>query len=141
MIRNQKVTGRAMSMPSGLALGALVSMATTILVAFIGAELILQEVVSQDLVGYFSMAALVTATILGAVTAARKIKRQKAIICLISGGIYFGVLLAVTAVFFGGQYEGFVITLMTVALSSAAAIMIAAREGKSGVKRKHRKPK
>lgn len=141
MIRNQKVTGRAMSMPSGLALGALVSMVTTILVAFIGAELILQEVVSQDLVGYFSMAALVTATILGAVTAARKIKHQKAIICLISGGIYFCILLSITAVFFGGQYEGFLITLMTVALSSAAAIMIAAREGKNGGKRKHRKPK
>lgn len=121
-------SGKVASIPSGLAIGAAVSMAVTILIAAIGAQMVLSETVSQDRIGYFSMAALLTGTILGGISAANKIKRKKLTVCMMSGGIYLLILLGITALFFGGQYEGFAVTAITVALGSICAALIATGE-------------
>ena len=128
-----------MSIPSGLAAGAAVSIVATVVISFVGAQLILNEVMTQDRIGYCSMAALLAGTILGAVTASGKIRHRKLLMCLLSGGVYFCLLLAATALFFGGQYEGFGVTFLTVLMGSFAAALMTSREGKGGKKRKRKK--
>jgi len=126
-------------MPSGLALGAAVSMAATIAISFIGAQLIMNEVIAQEQIGYCSLAALLTGTILGAVTSARKVKHRKLVVCLLSGGVYLLILLATTALIFGGQYEGLATTCLTVMIGSVAALLIQNRDGKQKNRRRRKK--
>lgn len=128
-----------MSIPTGLALGAAVSVAVTIAISLLGADLIMREILPQDRIGYCSMAALLSGTILGAVTATNKIKHRKLLICMLSGCIYFCILLASTALFFGGQYEGFAVTLITVLLGSMASALLTSRIGEHS--RGHRRKK
>ena len=134
-----KREGRAVSIPSGLAAGAAVSIAATVVISFVGAQLILNEVMTQDRIGYCSMTALLSGTILGAVTASGKIRHRKLLICMLSGGVYFCLLLAATALFFGGQYEGFLITFLTVLMGTVAAALMTSREGKGKRKRIRKK--
>lgn len=130
MIANRKVTGTAASLPGGLAIGAAVSIVTTVLVSAISAHLISSELLAQENIGYCAIAALVCSTILGAWMAVARIKRQKFAVSLLSGLIYYLVLLSVTALFFGGQYRGMGVTLIIVALASVAAALITGRGGK-----------
>lgn len=106
MTVNRKPTGTAVSIPSGLALGALWSVAVTLAGAAATAKLMETETLSWDSAGYAVLVILLLASWLGAMTAAGKIKRRRLLICLASGGIYFLILLASTALFFGGQYSG-----------------------------------
>jgi len=56
--------------------------------------------------GYGIMVLLTMASMAGAATAWRRIRRRKIMVCLLSGIIYYAELLLITALFFGGQYQG-----------------------------------
>ena len=135
----EKLTGRASSIPSGLIIGALVSTVITVLVAAIGAHLVMSQFIDQDQIGYCSIAALILGTILGAITACKRIKHRKLMVCALSGLAYYLLLLMTTALFYGGQYEGMGVTLLTVMLSTLAAALIVNREGKQKTFVKSRK--
>ncbi len=124
----RKLTGRAVSMPQGLAMGALVSLVMTILVTALGAHMIASEIIPQERIGYCSIAAILISTISGGITAAAKIKRRRLMTCALSGMCYFLILLSATALFFGGQYEGIGVTLLVVILGSFAAALLGNRE-------------
>lgn len=133
------LTGRATSIPSGLAWGAAVSTTVTVLISFIGAQMIMNELLSQEQIGYCSMVALVSGTILGAMTASSKVKHRKLLVCMLSGGIFLCILLAATALFFGGQYEGFGVTIVTILLGCVAAAILTSGKGRRGTKLKRKK--
>ncbi len=137
-MRELKMTGRASSLPAGLAIGALISMIITIIVAAIGAHLMISEMVSHEQIGYCSIAALLSGTILGAMVSSRMVKRRRLIVCLLSGLTYSLILLSITALFFGGQYEGVIVTFVTICIGSVAAALLVSRETmqKSKMKRK-----
>lgn len=124
----KKLTGRAMSMPQGLAIGALVSLAVTVLVSAVGAHMIASEIISQEQIGYCSIAAILTSTIAGGMTASSKIKTRRLMTCALSGLCYFGVLLSGTALFFGGQYRGVGVTLVIVMIGSLIAALLENRD-------------
>jgi len=131
MTLNRKVTGKASSIPAGLAVSAAVSMIITLLVVTIGAYLLSKEILPQEQIGYCSMTALLAGSVLGAVTAARKIKHQKFLVGIFSGIVYYLVLLALTALFFGGEYQGMGVTLLLVMGGSMIGAILANREPKS----------
>ena len=139
MTINKKVTGKAASLPLGLAVGALVSILTTILICAVSAHLISTEAIAEEQIGYCSIAALICSTILGAVTAVRKIKHKRLVVCILSGAVYYLILLSVTALFFGGQYQGMGVTLIVILLGSLAALLITGREGKGRTPSKRKK--
>lgn len=134
-----KSTGRAMSMPSGLAVGAAVSIAVTAVISLLGAQLIMNEIMPQEQIGYCSLSALLLATVMGGITASRMIKHKKLMVCLLSGCIYFCLLLATTAMFFGGQYQGFGTTLITILLGSIAAVLLTNGSGEKRIKHRRKK--
>lgn len=115
MVTRKKVTGKAMSFPVGTSLGVMISIAATTVLCAVLTWLVLGNTVSESVLGYISIGILLLASALGAWVASAKIKRRPMLVCLLTGGGYLASLLAATAVFFGGQYQGVV--------ASAAAVM------------------
>ena len=124
MTVNQKVTGTALSMPVGLGLGTLVSLGITGLLSALTAWLILSGKLSEGSVGYCAMVILLVSSAAGAATAIGKIKRRRLQAGLTSGGIYFACLLAATALFFGGSYQGIGVTALMVFCGCTLVILL-----------------
>lgn len=139
MVTQQKATGRATSWPSGLAAGAAVSMAVTMGVCGLGAWLITSEIVSQDKIGYWSMAALVLSAILGGMIAMKRIKQKNIIVGLANGGIYYGLLLALTILFFHGSFQAMGVTFGVIMMGSLAAVLLTNRGHKKNFNGHRRK--
>ena len=106
MVVNRKPTGRAVSIPAGLTIGCSVSLAITLLGTAFLAKLIDGEHLRAEQLGYGIMLLLIAAAWTGSGTAWRKIRRRKVLVCIAAGAAYFAVLLLITALFFGGQYQG-----------------------------------
>lgn len=106
MTVNRKPTGMALSIPTGITIGILVSVFITLSTTFLGAKLVDAEIVSMDKVGYMVLTIIIISSWIGVMTASRKIKRRRILVSLLTGTIYFGTLLVVTGMFFGGQYSG-----------------------------------
>ena len=142
MIKTAKPTGRAMSMPGGLALCAAVSMGITLAGCLLLAKLVHSGGVDPDKIGYGIMIQLLAAAFLGAAVAQGKIKHRKWMVCMLSGAIYFLILLGITALFFGGQYYGVGVTGLLVMGGALTAGLTLAGQGSRGRKTgKHRKRK
>ena len=122
-----KPTGMATTIPAGILIGSGAAMFWTIGASVILAKLIETEVFPENAVGYGSMVILLTASALAAVTAWRKIKRQRAMVCLVSGGVYFLMLAAMTALFFGGQFQAVGVTAGLVLAGSGSVVLMGLR--------------
>lgn len=136
MVSNHKPTGRALSMPAGLTLGAVVSLGITLLLTALIAKLVESEYMQQTQIGYGVMVMLMAASFLGALSAAGKIKRQRLVVCALSGLVYFGILMSITALFFGGQYEAVGVTGILVMGSAMLAVLAESRTKRRGNRRK-----
>ena len=131
----QKGTGRALSMPAGLACGMITSLGTLFGGTAIIAKLIESETVSWKNAGYIILVILILSSWVGGLTSYRKIKRQKAAVCIINGLLLFLSLIIITALFFGGQYSGVGETVILLICGSALAILTET-EGKRKTKRR-----
>lgn len=136
MTANKKVTGKASSIPGGLASGGIVSIAITVAGAMGAAWLIGNEKLQENQIGYCSMFILLASSFLGAKTAAAKIKHRILYMSILSGVIYYAVLLAITAIFFGGQYQAMGVTGLLVLAGSACGALISPK-GKRGGRKQH----
>ena len=143
MVANRKVTGKAASMPAGLAAGGGVSLGLTVALAALVAKLVDGGTLGEGSIGYCAMGILLLSALAGAAVAVGRIKRQRMLVCSLSGAVYYGLLLAMTAMFFGGQYKGMGVTALMVLCGCALAVLPELRKGrgqgkKSGYKRRHR---
>lgn len=130
MTTNRKPTGTAVSIPAGLAAGSIVSLAVTCVSTAVLAKLVDSEKLPWENIGYGIAIMLMLSSFCGAMTAFRKIKRQRLMVCMASGGIYFAMLLSATALFFGGQYEAVGVTALLVLGGSLSAGLLGLRGGK-----------
>lgn len=128
---NQKVTGRAMSMPAGIAVGMLVSLLVTLVGALLLGWLIDSETMTTNSIGYGSMVILLAASALGALVSKHRIKHRALVVCLLSGTGYYLSLLSITALFFGGQYQGMGVTLALVLAGAGGAGLLCIKKKKS----------
>lgn len=135
MARKQ-MTGRASSIPAGLGAGAGVSVIITLLGTALLAKLLDGETIQWEAVGYGILIMVMLSAMLGCITAMKKIKRQNGMVCLLSGLTYWGILLAITALFFGGQYEAMGVTLLLIVGGSGCAFLLCAGQGRGGGRRK-----
>lgn len=138
MVLNQKPTGRASSIPAGLLFGAMASLGITLLAAALIAKLVSAEYIEESSIGYGIMAALLGASFAGALLASGKIKRQRLLVCTLSGLLYFLILLGITALFFGGQYEAVGVTGILVMGGSLLAVLTGGGASRGGRRRKHK---
>lgn len=125
----------AFSLPLGICLGIVIS----ILVALIGTAgityLVIGEKITEGNLGYYLLATLFLSAIAGAWTAANQTKRLRLQVCLLEGAGYFLSLLAVTALFFGGQYHGVLASGLTILVGCLlTAILPSFKSGKIKLK-------
>lgn len=143
MTNKTKRTGRAASIPAGLAIGWAASAATMASVAVVLALLIHTQKMSMEQLGYGMTVMYLVSSFLGAEIAYSRIKHQRMLICLMAGLSHYGVLLLITGLFFGGQYEAAGITGILILLGSSAAGCLGIRQGRGGGSRRrshgHRK--
>ena len=138
MVANHKVTGKAMSMPAGICLGLGVSVLITLLGCGVMATLTSKETMPVTSVGYGVMLTLLLASALGALAAVTAIKHRRLVVCLVSGVCYFLTLIAITDLFFGGQYHGVVVTALVI-LAGCGTVALWGLKGEGNRKIKHRK--
>lgn len=124
MTLNRKVSGRAMSAPGGIAAGIGVCVLVTVIGALILAWLMNSTYLPESGAGYGAMLTLLAASLAGSMLAAGLVKRQRLLICMITGGVFLLLLLAMTAFCFGGQYQGIVPTVILISGGSAAASLL-----------------
>ena len=138
MVVNRKVTGKAVSMPLGLGIGLAVCMAITLIAAGISANLILNERIGESAIGYCAIATLLLSSVIGAWLAAVLVKRRWMIVCMAAGAIYFLTLLGITALFFGGQYQGIGVTALMIFGGSGCVGLLGLRTGTDEKKRRRK---
>lgn len=131
MVTNRKATGRAMSMGGGIALGTGLSLLVTLIGAMLVAWLIANEKLPEASVGYGSMVILLCASVTGAWLAAAKIKHRKLLVCILTGAGYYLSLLSITALLFGGQYQGMGVTGMMILCGCGIVILSGLKPPKS----------
>lgn len=140
--QKRTTSGRALSTPMGLLYGTAASMLITLLGAVVLAWLINLEKLQWEQIGYGIMVLLLTASFLGALAAYHKIKRQRMMVCILAGLLYLAVLASLTALFFGGQYEGVGVSGCLIAAGNVSAGILGLQTGKGRIsgnrKRRHR---
>ena len=124
IMKMQRSNGRASSIPAGLAVAGAVSLGTTFVGSAVTAWLILRGSFPTRWAGYCAMVILLLSAAAGAVVAVSRIQRRSAQMCLASGGIYYGSLLAITALFLGGQFQGMVVTALMVFCGSGVVLLL-----------------
>lgn len=138
MVVNRKVTGTASSMPAGFLMSTAVSLVLTVAGAGLFAYLISKEILQESSIGYCAMVLVLLSAIAGAAAAVGRIKRRRVYVCAISGVIYFGILLSMTALFFGGQYQGIGVTALLV-LAGCGLVALLGLKGEKKAYRGKRK--
>jgi hypothetical protein len=138
MVTGKKVTGKAMSFPAGVGLGVVVSLVVSTALCAALTWLVLGNAVAETSIGYVSMGVLFLAASLGAVVASAKVKRRRMLVCLLTGGAFLTMLLATTAIFFGGQYQGAGVSVITVLAGSMGAGMLSLKRKEGYKKRRTR---
>lgn len=119
-----KPTGKTNSVPGGLAIAAFVSMMITFTLSAIIAGLLNTEKITWMQAGYWIMGMLFLASFVGGECAFVSIKRQRFAISIMSGVLYWGLLLCVTALFFGGDFGAVWETAGIIGAGSGVAALI-----------------
>ena len=139
MTVNRKVTGTALTMPMGICLGCGISMILTILGAGLVAKLISIEMIPETSIGYGAMMIILVASICGALIAVHKVKKRMLQVSGAVGMAYFASLLAITAIFFGGQYQGMGVTALLILSGCGVVVLMEGRDKKAIKFRKGRR--
>lgn len=138
MVVNKKVTGKSKPIAVGLAVGSLVSLIFTILGAAVTANLVLSEKIGTETIGYGVIMTLLIASFAGAWICASMVKRRRMLMCIGAGGSYYLSLLAITALFFGGQYQGMGVTALAV-LGGSGAVGLLGMKGENSNRKRGKK--
>ena len=111
-------------MPVGVGIGVSLGLLITLTGAVLTAWLLVSGKMSEDMIGYCAMAILFLASVFGSWVAALQVKRQRFHVCLITGVSYYLVLVSITALFFGGQYQGMGVTAILVGVGNLLTVLI-----------------
>ena len=136
MYAKRKVTGAAMGIPVGLGLGAAASLLITFAGAALTAWLIVSEKIGEGTAGYAIMVILALASAAGSFVAVHLVKRLRLQVCMLTGGIYYLTLLAMTALLFGGQYQGMGVSAIIILGGCALIAFLPTKNNGFGMKRK-----
>lgn len=115
---NQKLTGRAVSIPKAVMIGNAVCVIAMSVVIAVTAHMISSEILQQNSIGYCAILALVLGSGVGAWTAAVKAKRLKIQVVAIHAVLCFLELLGLNFIIFKGSFQGCLVTLVSIIFGS-----------------------
>lgn len=119
-----KSTGRSSSLGSGIAAGVAAALTLTLLLGALLAFFISREVVRQESLGYGVMVILFLAAALGSRLSYGRVRHQRLLVFLLTAIGYLVSLTAITALFFGGRFEGIFPTAMLIIGGSGTAFLL-----------------
>lgn len=124
MRKFNRQTGKARSVPAGMAIGGTASMMTTFLLSAVIAHALNSERITWEQAGYWIMFLLFISSFIGSKSAAAAIKRQRIIVSVMAGVLYWGILLCITALFFGGNFDAVGVTAGIILAGCGTAALI-----------------
>ncbi len=131
---NGKTKRSANSLPGGIAMGVGVCMVVTLGLAAAFAMLIHKQTIGESGAGYGVLGILMLSSFTGAGFAAWLVKSKRMILCTLTSAGYFLSLLCVTALFFGGQYQGVGATALVIFGGGWIAALTFSGQGRTGKK-------
>ena len=134
--QNGKMKGA--SVVGGLTVGAVTSVAVTLCCAAVGAAMISTGKIGENVTGYISIGILLLATLIGTLTGTGRVHGKKLYSGLGIAAIYFILLLSMTALFFGGQYERVTVTSFVLLLGAIGGTYLRKGKGSKGNYRRHK---
>jgi len=136
MAAKHKSSGRGISVPVGIAIGAAISIAVVLIGALGIAYLVIRETVPIDGAGIGAMVIITLAAALGASIANMLTKQNRLLVCGVTALVFFLILLSINAIFFDGMYTGIGLTALMVLLGAGVSLLPGMRKksGKSKVK-------
>lgn len=129
---NQKGTGSVRALSVGVAIGMLVSLVITLLLTAVVGWMVSEERLQENSIDVGVIAIQVISAITGAAVAYSLVRSGRLLVCLATGAGYFLLLLACTALFFGGQYAGIWSSALAVLAGSLIVGLLGLREKKRG---------
>lgn len=135
----KRKTGRAVSLPAGILTGALTGLAVSVAGAVIAGKMLDLEWIPMSSLGYGAMVILLVSSYFASRTAWTRVKHRRALVSLGAGGSYYLMLLAMTALFFGGQYSGMGVTALLVLAGSGSSVLAGLYRKQPGNPGKYRK--
>lgn len=132
-----KPTGKTRSIAGGLGIAAAVSMTLTILLSAAIAYFLSKERITWQQAGYWIMGMLFVSAWIGGKCAYLSVKRQCFLVSAMAGLLYWGLLLCISALFFGGNFGAVGETAGIVAAGAMSSALLR-RPGRKGQNRKIR---
>lgn len=129
---------QAVRIPGALAAGGAASMALTLVLSLVLAWMVDKGHLPWEQIGYGILALLLICAFAGALVGYHQAGRQRLAVCLGCGGVYFLLLLAATALFFGGTYHAVGVSGGLILAGSGCAGLLAPARGRAGVHKKRR---
>ena len=135
----KRIKGRQVSLPAGIGIGIGASVFISIAGAMILAVLINGEYMDINSLTAGTALLHLIASFVGSWLASVLTKQKRLITSLITAASYLLVMLGMTALVFGGQYQGVGLALLMVLIGAGVVILLGLK-GKSGSSRKHKIP-
>lgn len=129
MTTNQKVSGNATALTTGIAWGVVVSVSSIIAQSALIAWLINTGKMKFQNIGYGIMILLLLSAFLGAMSSCKKVKRKRLLVSIVTGICLFVILLCTTGLFFGGKYQAVGESGLMILCGSMLAAMWTSRGG------------
>lgn len=123
----------------GAAIGAGGSMLVALGLTAVFAALVDHGSIGEDMINPAGAFILTLSSLAGSLLSAAVIGHHRFAACLSTAVIYFGMLLACTAMLFGGIYQNVGVTALAILGGSGAAILLGLREGRKGRPKRRRK--
>lgn len=127
----KKNPAKKISMPLGIAIGIVVSLLVTLIGTAITAWMIAGEYLGEASIGYAAIVIYAAASAAGAMLAAGWVGSKRLPVCICSGAGYLLLLLACTALFFGGQYQAVTVSALIILLGSSAVALLGTKRKKT----------
>ena len=117
-------TGKIKTVPAGLAIAASASMITTLIFTAMIANFLNTEKITWEQAGYWIMGMLFAASFIGGKVGISAIGHQQFMISAMTGFVYWGMLLCITALFFGGFFDAVGVTAGIIGAGSCSAALL-----------------
>lgn len=115
------------SIPAAIGIGALISLLTMIIGTAVMTLLLANQTIEENTVGYGVLLVIILSVVIGSTVSILLARSRVLIVSLCTALTFALVLLAMTAMFFGGQYSGVPVTLLVMAGSAISVALIAGK--------------
>lgn len=126
-MRKKEYQNTGKSIPFAIGVGTGISLVVMMLGILITALLLMNETIKESAIGYGVMIITIVSAIAGCATTVTLARNRILVLSICTAFVFALLLLAITALFFGGQYNGVWVTMLMIIGSSVAVALVAGK--------------